>query len=58
VLIGVEDVEARLGEEAADRGDQPRPVRAGKQQAGCGLRGDARIMPPQGGSGVKVALRW
>jgi hypothetical protein len=50
VLVGVDDVEAGVGEEAADRGDQPRPVRAGEQQARCGVLGDARIMP--GGDAV------
>jgi hypothetical protein len=45
VLVGVDDVEAGVGEEAADRGDQARPVRAGEQQARCGVLGDARIMP-------------
>ena len=34
VLVGVDDVEAGIGEEAADRGDQPGAVRAGEQQAG------------------------
>jgi heavy metal translocating P-type ATPase len=33
VLVGVDDVEAGVGEEAADRGDQARPVGAGEQQA-------------------------
>jgi heavy metal translocating P-type ATPase len=47
VLVGVDDVEAGVGEEAADRGDQPRPVRAGEQQArGVGwLVGDGGMMP-------------
>ena len=35
VLVGVDDVEPGVGEEAADRGDQPRPVGAGEQQARC-----------------------
>jgi hypothetical protein len=33
VLIGIDDVEPGLGEEAADRSDQSRLIRAGKQQA-------------------------
>ena len=33
VLVDVDDVEPGVGEEAADRGDQPRPVRAGEEQA-------------------------
>ena len=33
VLVGVDDVEAGFGEEAADRGDQPGPVGAGEQQS-------------------------
>jgi hypothetical protein len=33
VLVGIDDVEAGIGEEAADRGNQARPVRAGEQQA-------------------------
>ena len=45
VLVGVDDVEAGLGEEAADRGDQPRPVGAGKQQARCRRLGDRPIIP-------------
>jgi hypothetical protein len=44
VLIGVDDVEPSLGEEAADRGDQSRPVGAGKQQARCRGIGDSRII--------------
>jgi hypothetical protein len=35
VLIGVDDVEAGVGEEAADGGDQAGAVRAGEQQARC-----------------------
>jgi heavy metal translocating P-type ATPase len=47
VLVGVDDVEAGLGEEAADRRDQPGPVRAGEQQAGGGrLPLDAGMMAP------------
>jgi heavy metal translocating P-type ATPase len=45
VLVGVDDVEAGLGQEAADGGDQPGPVRAGEQQAGGGrLTVDAGMM--------------
>jgi hypothetical protein len=33
VLVGIDDVEAGIGEEAADGGDQARPVGAGEQQA-------------------------
>jgi hypothetical protein len=45
VLVGVDDVEAGLGEEAADRGDQPRPVGAGEQQARGGrVAGDAGMI--------------
>jgi hypothetical protein len=33
VLVGVDDVEAGFGEEAADRGDQAGPVGAGEQQS-------------------------
>jgi hypothetical protein len=46
VLIDVDDVQPRFGEEAADRRDQPRPIRADKQQArGFGIRSDQVIMP-------------
>jgi hypothetical protein len=44
VLVGVDDVPAGLGEEAADRRDQARPVRAGEQQARCRVIGDRPIM--------------
>jgi hypothetical protein len=37
VLVGVGDVEVRLGEKAADRGDQARAVGACDQQAGGGM---------------------
>jgi hypothetical protein len=45
VLVGVDDVEAGIGEEAADRCDQSRPVRAGKQQARCRVLRDPCMMP-------------
>ena len=48
VLVGVDDVEPGVGEEAADGGDQPRPVGAGEQQAGCGLLGDPPMMAVAG----------
>jgi hypothetical protein len=35
VLVGVDDVAARIGEEAADRSDQAGLIRAGEEQAGC-----------------------
>ena len=45
VLVGVDDVAAGVGEEAADRGDQPGLVGAGEQQArGRGLAGDAGMI--------------
>jgi hypothetical protein len=44
VLVGVDDVESGVGEEAADPRDQARPVRAGEQQSGCRMLGDRRIM--------------
>lgn len=44
VLVGVEDVEPGVGEKAADRGDQSRPVRAGEQQSRCRDLGDAGII--------------
>jgi hypothetical protein len=45
VLVGVDDVAAGLGEEAADRGDQPRPVGTGEEQArGGGLAADAGMI--------------
>jgi hypothetical protein len=45
VLVGVDDVQPGVGEEAADGGDQPRPVGAGEQQARCGgVVGDAGMM--------------
>ena len=47
VLVGVDDVEPGLGEEATDRGDQPRPVGAGEQQARCRVLGDRQIIAPQ-----------
>jgi hypothetical protein len=33
VLVGVDDVAAGVGEEAADRGDQSRLIGAGEEQA-------------------------
>jgi len=48
VLVGVDDVEAGIGEEAADGGDQARPVRAGEQQARClGIRDPPIIRLPR-----------
>jgi hypothetical protein len=44
VLVGVDDVEAGVGQEAADRGDQARLVRAGEQESGCRRDGDRGIM--------------
>jgi hypothetical protein len=45
VLVGVDDVAAGLGEEAADGGDQPGLIGAGEQQSrGGGLAVDARII--------------
>jgi len=40
VLVRVDDVEPGVGEEAADGGDQPRPVWTGEEKAGSGLLGD------------------
>jgi hypothetical protein len=51
VLVGVDDVEPGLSEEATDRGDQPGAVRAGEQQARCRLLGDPRIMPGRASTG-------
>ncbi|HEY2478532.1 MAG TPA: hypothetical protein VGI17_07365 [Solirubrobacterales bacterium] len=50
MLIDVDDVQPGVGKEARNRGDQPRPVRAGKQQAGgVGVWSDQGIMPiPRG----------
>jgi hypothetical protein len=45
VLIGIDDVEAGLGEEAADRGDQAGSVGAGEQESCCRRLGDAPIIP-------------
>jgi hypothetical protein len=45
VLVGVDDVEPGLGEEAAHRRDQPRPVRTGEQQPRCSRLRDPRIIP-------------
>jgi len=63
VLVGVEDVALRLGEEAADRGDQTGPVGAGEEQArGRRLAVDARIIAFGGDGSPAVALlsamRW
>jgi hypothetical protein len=44
VLIGVDDVEPGVGEEAADGGAQPGPIWTGEQQARCRLLGDPRII--------------
>jgi hypothetical protein len=44
MLVGVDDVEAGVGEEAADRGDQAGAVRAGEQEARCRLVGDPPIV--------------
>jgi hypothetical protein len=45
VLVGVDDVAAGIGEEAADGGDQAGPIGAGKQQArGGGSVVDARMI--------------
>jgi hypothetical protein len=48
VLVGVEDVEAGVGEEAADGGDQPRTVGAGEEQSRCRALGDPRIIAAGG----------
>jgi hypothetical protein len=48
MLIGVDDVETGVGEEAADGRDQPRAIGAGEQESGCVLLGDPRIMPVNG----------
>jgi hypothetical protein len=44
VLVGVDDVEAGVGEEAADRGDQAGSVGAGKEQSRCRLVRDPGII--------------
>jgi hypothetical protein len=44
VLVGVDDVAAGGGEEAADRRDQPGAIGAGKQQARCRVLGDPGII--------------
>jgi hypothetical protein len=44
VLIGIDDVESGLGEEAADRRDQARLIGAGKQQTGCRSLGDPSMI--------------
>jgi hypothetical protein len=47
VLVGVDDVEAGLGEEAADGGDQAGSVGTGEQQARGGvLAVDGGMMAP------------
>jgi len=48
VLVGVDDVESGVGEEAADRGDQTRLVGAGEQQARCRRLGDPNIIARTG----------
>jgi len=45
VLVGVDDVEACIGEEATDSGDQTRAVRAGEQQPRCRRIRDLPIIP-------------
>ena len=45
VLVGVDDVQSGVGEEAADPRDQSRPVGAGEQQPRCRLLGDSQIIP-------------
>jgi hypothetical protein len=57
VLVGVDDVETGVGEEAADRGDQPRPVRAGEEQTGCRLVGDPSMMAVRRPSSAERRLR-
>jgi hypothetical protein len=57
VLVGVDDVEPGVGEEAADGGDQPGPIRAGEEQAGCRLLGDPRIIAPKLARCIKSARR-
>jgi len=45
VLVGVDDVAAGIGEEAADRGNQPWLIWADEKQAGGGgLAGDAGMI--------------
>ncbi len=45
MLVGIDDVEAGVGKEAADGGDQARAVGTGEQQARCrGMAGDAGMM--------------
>jgi hypothetical protein len=44
VLVGVDDVAAGVGEEAADRGDQPGLIGTGEEQArGGGLAADRKM---------------
>jgi hypothetical protein len=45
VLVGVDDVASGIGEEAADRGDQPGLIGAGEEKArGGGLTVDAGMI--------------
>jgi hypothetical protein len=44
VLVGIDDVEAGLGEEATHGGDQPGPVGAGEQQARCRVLRESLII--------------
>jgi hypothetical protein len=44
VLVGVDDVETRLGEETTDSGDQAGPIRTGEEQARCRRLGDLLII--------------
>lgn len=55
MLIGVDDVEPGVGEEATDRGDQPRPVGTGKEQARCRFLDDRSIIAPAAPGCIKFS---
>jgi hypothetical protein len=57
VLVGIDDVEPGIGEEAADRGDQPRPVRAGEEKSRCGLLGNLPMMALNSGMSAQDRIQ-
>jgi hypothetical protein len=57
MLVGIDDVETGLGKEAADRGDQPRPVGTGKQQPRCRVLGDSPIIAARAARALSSFVR-
>ena len=59
VLVGVEDVAAVVGEEAADRGDQPGLIGTGEEQArGGGLAVDRKMIALVAAVRIEAGKTW